>query len=118
MILIKNYKINIDYIPNYNKNMFLNDINRYIIRNHNLTRKIRHFVDDNYLMHLTNNNYKTPNLQFNNSHAKVLYEISLLTNMYIPLASFAPVFLALTNPSFFLCTTIILLSLSAYSSAI
>lgn len=87
LMIIYEIKINIDYIPNYNKNMFLNDINRYIIRNHNLTRKIRHFVDDNYLMHLTNNNYKTPNLQFNNSHAKVLYEISLLTNMYIPLAT-------------------------------
>ena len=44
-------------------------------------------MDDNYNMRLSNNSGKTPKLQFNNSHAKVLYEISLLTNMYIPLAA-------------------------------
>ena len=80
-------KISIDRLHSYTKQSFMDDINRYIIRNINLTRKIRHFVDDNYSMKLSNNNNKTPNLQFNNSHAKVLYEISLLTNMYIPLAA-------------------------------
>lgn len=87
LMIIYEIKINIDYMPTYSKQNFLDDINRYIIRNHNLTRKVRHFVDDNYTMKLSSNNNKTPNLQFNNSHAKVLYEISLLTNMYIPLAT-------------------------------
>ena len=67
----------------YKVDMLCNDINRYIIRNKNLYFKIRRFVDDNYLMTLSSNNNKTPNLQFENIHAKVLYEISLMMNMYI-----------------------------------
>ena len=38
-------------------------------------------------MSLSSNNNKTPNLQFENKHAKILYEISLLMNIYIPLAA-------------------------------
>ena len=87
LMIIYNIKITIDYMHNYSKENFLDDINRYIIRNTNLTMKVRRFVDDNYMMKLASNNNKTPNLQFNNKHAKVLYEISLLANMYIPLAT-------------------------------
>ena len=86
MVLYK-IKVSIDYIKSYSKANFMDDINRYIIRNFKLTCKIRHFVDDNYNMKLSSNNNRTPNLQFNNEHAKVLYEISLLMNMYIPLAT-------------------------------
>jgi hypothetical protein len=86
MVLYK-IKVSIDYIKSYSKENFMDDINRYIIRNFRLTCKIRHFVDDNYNMKLSSNNNRTPNLQFNNDHAKVLYEISLLMNMYIPLAT-------------------------------
>lgn len=85
LMVLYEIKINIDYIHSYSIQNFMDDVNRYIIRNLNITLKIRHFVDDNYLMHLTSNN-RTPNLQFNNVHAKILYEISLLSNMYIPLA--------------------------------
>lgn len=87
LMILYRIKISIDYIHSYSKQNFMDDINRYIIRNSNLTRKVRRFVDDNYLMKLASNNNKTPNLQFNNKHAKVLYEISLLANMYIPLAT-------------------------------
>ena len=87
LMILYEIKISIDYIHSYSVQNFMDDVNRYIIRNFNLTRKIRHFVDDNYMMKLSSNNNKTPNLQFNNSHAKVLYEISLLTNIYIPLAT-------------------------------
>ena len=86
LMVMYEIKINIDYMHNYSVQNFMDDVNRYIIRNLNLTLKIRRFVDDNYLMKLSSNN-RTPNLQFNNSHAKILYEISLLTNMYIPLAT-------------------------------
>lgn len=86
MVLYK-IKVSIDYIKSYSKANFMDDVNRYIIRNFRLTRKVRHFVDDNYNMKLSSNNNRTPNLQFNNKHAKVLYEISLLMNMYIPLAT-------------------------------
>ena len=87
LMILYEIKISIDYMHSYSRQNFMDDVNRYIIRNFNLTRKIRHFVDDNYMMKLSSNNNKTPNLQFNNSHAKVLYEISLLTNIYIPLAT-------------------------------
>jgi len=87
LMIIYEIKLNIDYFRNYSKANFMDDINRYIIRNLNLTYKISHFVDDNYLMKLSSNNNRTPNLQFNNRHAKVLYEISLIMNMYIPLAT-------------------------------
>jgi hypothetical protein len=80
-------KLNIDYIRSYEIGNFMDDVKRYIIRNPQLTYKVRHFVDDNYLMELSSNNNRTPNLQFNNDHAKVLYEISLIMNMYIPLAT-------------------------------
>lgn len=88
-LLMVMYKIKalMDYNANYTQDMLINDINRYIIRNGKLSNYIKKFVDDNYLMHLSSNNNKTPNLQFEDKHAKVLYEISLLTNMYIPLAT-------------------------------
>lgn len=86
MIMYK-IKINIDYLKEYEIPMFMHDIKRYLIRNYQLTNKVAHFVDDNYMMKLSSNNNRTPNLQFNNEHAKVLYEISLLMNMYIPLAT-------------------------------
>ena len=87
LMIIYRIKILMDYTSSYSIDNFMDDVNRYIIRNFELTRKIRHFVDDNYKMKLSSNNNKTPNLQFNNSHAKVLYEISLLSNIYIPLAT-------------------------------
>lgn len=87
LMILYRIKLNIDYFRSYEIGNFMEDINRYIIRNPQLTYKVRHFVDDNYLMKLSSNNNKTPNLQFNDNHAKVLYEISLLMNMYIPLAT-------------------------------
>lgn len=80
-------KILIDYNRNYSKSNFMDDVNRFIIRNKNLCTLIEQFVEDNYLMRLKNNNNKTPNLQFEDKHAKILYEISLMMNIYIPLAT-------------------------------
>ena len=87
LMVLYEMKLIIDYNKAYNKESFMNDVNRYIIRNPSIGRKINKFVDDNYLMRLSSNNSKTPNLQFENKHAKILYKISLLTNMYIPLAT-------------------------------
>ena len=86
LMMMFRIKLSMDFLQSYKKENFVDDINRYIIKNRNLTYKIRNFVEDNYSMNLGSNNTKTPNLQFNNKHAKVLYEVSLLTNMYIPLA--------------------------------
>lgn len=87
LMVVFSIKQQIDYQRSYSIDAFMDDVNRCIIRNLNLTRKIRHFVDDNYSMMLSSNNNKTPNLQFNDKHAKVLYEISMLMNIYIPLAT-------------------------------
>ena len=87
LMLVFYIKQQIDYQRSYSIDTFMDDVNRLIIRNLNLTRKIRHFVDQNYSMMLSSNNNKTPNLQFNDKHAKVLYEISMLMNIYIPLAT-------------------------------
>lgn len=87
IMIMHRIKLNIDYIRTYEIENFMDDVNRYLIRNNQLMFKVKQFVDDNYLMKLSSNNNKTPNLQFNDSHAKVLYEISLLMNMYIPLST-------------------------------
>ena len=85
--VIYRMKVLIDYNKSYSKANFMADINRYIINNTKLNRMIKRFVDDNYTMNLSSNNNKTPNLQFENKHAKILLEISLMMNMYIPLAT-------------------------------
>ena len=87
LMILYRIKILIDYEPSYSIDNLVDDINKYIVRNFELTRKVRRFVDDNYRMKLSSNNNKTPNLQFEDRHAKILYEISLLMNMYIPLAT-------------------------------
>ena len=87
LMVMHEIKINIDYNRDYTIGNFMNDVNIYIIRNPKINRLVKHFVSDNYLMSLSNNGGKTPNLQFNNRHAKLLYEISLIMNMYIPLAT-------------------------------
>lgn len=87
LMVMYEIKITMDYNKTYSKQAFLDDVNRYIIRNPKLSADIYRFVADNYLMNLSSNNNKTPNLQFENRHAKILYEISLLMNIYIPLAT-------------------------------
>lgn len=86
LMILYEMKIMIDYNKSYSKDNFMNDVNRYIIRNSKISRRIDAFVNDNYLMKLSSNN-KTPNLQYEDKHAKILYKISLISNMYIPLAT-------------------------------
>nr|DAY22634.1 MAG TPA: hypothetical protein [Caudoviricetes sp.] len=87
LMVISKIKTVIDYEKDYTVDMFMDDVNRYIIRNWNLTSKIRRFVEDNYIIKLSNNGGKTPNLQFADDHAKILYEVSLFMNIYIPLST-------------------------------
>lgn len=87
LMVIYEMKGIIDYERNYSREAFMDDINRYIIRNPKINVPIHKFVADNYQMQLSSNGGRTPNLQFNNKHAKILYEISLMMNMYIPLAT-------------------------------
>lgn len=87
LMIIYKLKVNIDYIREYSIDNFMDDVNLYIIMNPSLGMKIKRFVRDNYNMKLGNNGGKTPNLQFDDCHAKILYEISLMSNIYIPLAT-------------------------------
>ena len=88
LMTIYHIKFAIDNFPRYSVENFMDDVNRFIIRNPRLSNKIERFVDDNYNMNLkSNNNYKTQNLQFEDKHAKILYEVSLLMDMYIPLVA-------------------------------
>lgn len=86
LMVLYNIKLTIDYMEKYTMENFVDDVNRYIIRNPNITIRVQNFVEDNYLIHLRSNN-RTPNLQFEDKHAKILYEISLYMNMYIPLCT-------------------------------
>ena len=86
LMMIYHMKLSIDYMEKYTIANFMDDVNRLILRNPNLTMRVQNFVDDNYLIHLRSNN-RTPNLQFEDRHAKILYEISLYMNMYIPLCT-------------------------------
>ena len=83
--IIYQIKVSMDYNKDYTVDMLCNDIDRYLIRNLDIYFKIRRFINDNYRITLNSNNNKTPNLQFEDIHAKILYEISLMSNMYIPL---------------------------------
>lgn len=87
LAIIYKLKVNIDYDKSYTREEFMNDINLYIIRNSSIRHKVRNFVNANYNMSINSKNTKTPNLQFTNRHAKILYEISLFMNIYIPLAT-------------------------------
>ena len=87
LVVLYKIKVIIDSNKDYSVDNFMDDVNRYIILNPNLTHKIKRFVNDNYSMKLGSNGGKTPNLQFDDYHAKILYEISLIMNMYIPLAT-------------------------------
>lgn len=87
LMILYRLKVQLDYTKEYKVSNLLEDVNRYIVMNNNIGYKIRRFVNDNYNMKLGNNGGKTPNLQFDNAHAKILYEISLISNIYIPLAT-------------------------------
>ena len=61
--IIHRIKLVLDYNKHYSIDAFMNDINVLIIRNPSLTRKIKRMVQDNYILKLSNNGGKTPNLQ-------------------------------------------------------
>ena len=50
--ILYHLKFTIDYNKSYSKDNFIDDINRYIIRNVSLGRKITRFVTDNYKIKL------------------------------------------------------------------
>lgn len=83
-------KYYLDYIPEYNEENFMNDLNRYIIDFRNawmLHYHIKQMNKDNYNIHLTYHNNRNPCLEYKDFHAMIFMEISIIQNMIIPLVS-------------------------------
>ena len=74
----------IDYEPTYSKEMFINDVIRYILRS-SIFGKVGRMVMDNYFIHLKYKNPKNPALEYTDDHARILMHMSILMNLCIPL---------------------------------
>lgn len=68
----------------YTVDSFMNDLRRYVL-NPNLVFKTGQMAHDNYSLDLNYKNSNNPSLQYNDDHACLLMQCSLLINMMIPL---------------------------------
>ena len=68
----------------YDEDSFMNDLRRYVLCP-SLVRKVVAMCRDNYCINLNYKNINNPSLQYNDEHARVLFECSVLINMMIPL---------------------------------
>ena len=82
--LLANIKYLIDYVPQYNEEMFVCDIVRYLL-SPSMLEKIRRMTEDNYNLSLSYTNNTNPSLQYTDEHAKILMQMSILMNLVIPL---------------------------------
>lgn len=80
-----NIKYMIDNIKEYEQEHLFNDIKQYVL-SPSLRIKVRELNEYNYSLNLqTYVNKKNPVLQYNDSHGKLLMELSFLFNMVYPL---------------------------------
>lgn len=105
-LLMIMYKIKylIDYQEGYTKEMFFNDINKYIMSD-SIIAKASMMNEDNYTLNLDSKKYrndKNPTLQYNDKHAKILMWLSLMMNMMIPLLTHFIYVNRITNTNQFL----------------
>lgn len=78
-------KYMIDYEPEaYDGIAFSTDIKKYIL-SPSMRMKVNRMVKQNFSLDLSYKNDKNPCLQYNNSHAMMMMEISIFMNMVIPL---------------------------------
>lgn len=77
-------KFMIDMYSNYDFNIFVGDINRYILQP-SIYAKTRAMVEYNYKLELSYKSANNPQLSYTNDHGKLLMQMSLLMNMLIPL---------------------------------
>ena len=61
---------------------FIQDIQRYIL-NESIVNKVNKMVEDNYNLKLSYKSLNNPQLQYTDTHAKVLMHASILMNMCI-----------------------------------
>lgn len=76
----------------YSEEEFMNDLYRYIISyertaNPQLHDAIHQMVMDNYYIHQTYKNDRNKCLEYNDDHARLLIELSILQNVIIPVVS-------------------------------
>ena len=81
LALIKFY---IDAYPEYRKENFIYDINRYILQP-SIFNKVGAMVNYNYSLQLSYKSINNPQLQYTDEHAKALLHMSILMNLCIPL---------------------------------
>lgn len=79
-----NIKYMIDYVPEYGKDAFTFDLNRYILNGLNYYR-VRCMNSDNYKLDLDSNVNSNQSLKYTDRHGMILMECSILFNMIIPL---------------------------------
>lgn len=77
-------KVTIDCYPEYDVNAFIVDITRYIIQP-SIMGKIKNMVERNYSLELNYKSISNPQLQYDNNHAKILLQMSIMMNFCIPL---------------------------------
>ena len=86
-----NIKLMIDTQERYTLRMFLNDLEQYFINpNATYTSQYLNFCldkmnNEQYNLDLNYKNNKSPVLEYNNFHAKILLKVSVMQNMMIPL---------------------------------
>lgn len=74
----------IDFEPAYTKEAFIYDLTRYIMHGP-ISVKIDQMNSDNYALNLTYKNVKNPNLQYSDTHGRIMMKISVIMNCIIPL---------------------------------
>ena len=85
-VIMCQLKYVIDYEPAYRKEQFFYDLKRHIL-SPTILAKTSAMTNDNYSLELKYNNINNPALQYDDLHAKLLMQISILINLMIPLLS-------------------------------
>ena len=76
----------IDYREDYTKELFFDDIRKYILYNDSILNKLYRMNEMNYKIELVAKEGKSvESLQYNTRHGKILMQMSILMNMIIPL---------------------------------
>lgn len=83
LINVSQIKFKIDAAVNYSRDDFINEVRVYVL-NPSIKAKVQKLATDNYNMELKYKNIQ-PSLQYNDHHATVLMEMSILMNFVIPL---------------------------------
>ena len=84
LMIYAKIKYLIDFVPQYTKESFLLDLQRYIM-NGPISVKIGFMNRDNYSLNLNYKIQNSPNLQYTDKHGIIMMKISVIMNAMIPL---------------------------------